>query len=114
MREHRSVLSAGSLTSDPVKNASGDKIADVKEIMVDLRDGNVAYVVVAYGGLMGMGEKLFAVPWDAVRVDQEDKAIVLDLDEEVLKTAPGFDPQHWPDWSDPAWTQSIRTHYGLN
>lgn len=112
--QDRRILSSGSLSTDSVRNTGGVEIADVKEIMIDLVSGRVAYVVISYGGVMGLGDKLFAVPWDAVRVDQENRCLVVDLDEETLASAPGFDKDEWPDFADPNWTRQVHEHYGLD
>lgn len=109
----RRVLSSGSLSGDAVTNAEGDQIADIKDLMIDLDSGRVAYVVVSYGGFLGFGDKLFAVPWQAVRVDQDARTLVIDLDEEVLGSAPGFDKDAWPDFADPGWVRQMDDHYGL-
>ena len=113
METNRKILSADSLAGDPVKNLDGDKVADVKNIMIDLTTGQVAYVVLSYGGFLGVGDKYFAVPWAAVRVDQDDKALVIDLDEDVMSNAPGFDKDDWPDFSSHDWNQHVHAHYGL-
>jgi sporulation protein YlmC with PRC-barrel domain len=112
--DRRAILSASSIAADPVANAAGDKIADVKDVMIDLATGRVAYLVISYGGFLGLGDKLFAVPWSVAKVDQSDQSIVIDLDEEILKTAPGFDPDHWPDIAQSAWNREIHEHYGVD
>lgn len=111
--ERRRILSAGSLASDPVRNPAGEHIGDVKDVMIDLASGHVAYVVVSYGGFMGLGDKLFAIPWRAVRVDQENHSIVVYVDAEKLAAAPGFDKDNWPDFSSPTWLTEIDTYYGV-
>jgi hypothetical protein len=58
--------------------------------------GRLAYVVVSYGGLLGMGDKLFAIPWSAVRWSADKDYFMLNMDKEALKNAPGFDEDHWP------------------
>lgn len=111
--DRRAILSASSIAADPVKNAAGDKIADVKDVMIDLATGRVAYLVISYGGFLGLGDKLFAIPWNVARVDQSDHSIVIDVDEETLKSAPGFDPDHWPDIAQSTWSREIHEHYGV-
>lgn len=59
-----------------------------------------------------MGEKLFAVPWKALTLVQDEKHFLLDVDKEVLESAPGFDKDDWPDFSDPSWGRGIHDHYG--
>ncbi|HEX9854440.1 MAG TPA: PRC-barrel domain-containing protein [Acidimicrobiia bacterium] len=113
MQDLRRVLSAGTLAGDPVKNPTGERIGDVKEVMIDLPTGRVAYLVLSYGGFLGMGDKLFAVPWDVVTIDQDDQAVVVDIDKSELERAPGFDNEAWPDFSDATWTKEIHEHYGV-
>ncbi len=105
-------LSAGTLTGDPVHNLAGESLGKLEEIMIDLSSGRVAYLVLSFGGILGMGNKLFAVPWDAIKVDTEHKAIVLNVSKEVLENAPGFDKDHWPDTSEHAWLMDIYSYYG--
>ena len=111
--EQRMILSAGSIASDPVRNSAGDHIGVLKDLMIELASGRVPYVVVSYGGFLGLGDKLFAMPWRAVRVDQQNKSIVVDLDAEKLAAAPGFDKDNWPDFSSPTWLSEIDTYYGV-
>jgi len=80
--------------------------------MLDVHSGRVAYAVLSFGGFLGMGGKLFAVPWSALTLDTEHKRFVLDIDKERLASAPGFDKDHWPNMADPSWTRSIHSYYG--
>ncbi|MGF1666538.1 MAG: PRC-barrel domain-containing protein [Acidimicrobiia bacterium] len=107
------VLSASTLQGDDVVNPGGEKLGKLKEVMIDITTGNVGYAVLSRGGVMGMGEKLFAVPWSIMTVDGDNEQIVLDVTEEFLDGAPGFDPDHWPEFSSPAWGEDIHRHYGI-
>lgn len=104
-------LSATTITGDTVRNANGDDLGKIHEIVIDLDRGRVAYAVLASGGFLGMGDKFFAIPWDRLRVDLENKEVVLDIDEDLLKNAPGFDKDNWPDTSDSAWVADIYRYY---
>lgn len=107
------VLSASTLNGDEVYNAKGEKLGSVKEIMLDVRNGKVCYAVLSFGGFLGMGEKLFAVPWSSMVVDTEEQRFVFDVDPERLKSAPGFDKDNWPNMADPTWAKTIHTYYGI-
>ncbi len=98
-------LSASTITGDPVKNTNGDDLGNIEEIVIDLDSGRVAYTVLAAGGFLGLGEKFFAIPWDMVSVDMDNKEVILDIDKDLLEKAPGFDKDNWPATSD-------RTHLG--
>lgn len=109
---HTGSLSASSLMSDPVKNHADEKIGDVKDIMIDLERGQVSYVVLAVGGFLGMGEKLFAIPWSALEVDTADHSLRLDASKETFENLEGFDPDNWPDTADREWGRRVHEQFG--
>lgn len=108
------LMGADTLIGDSVVNAQEDDLGDIKEIMLDMRTGQVAYAVLSFGGFLGMGEKLFAVPWQALQLDTVNKRFMLNVDKEKLKNAPGFDPNAWPDMSDVSWSNQIHSFYGTD
>ena len=110
-QKFRRVLSASTLTGDRVRNTEGEDLGKLEEIMIDVVSGKVAYAVLSFGGFLGMGNKLFAVPWHAMTLNERDHEFVLDVDRTTLENAPGFDRDNWPDMSDAAWKSEIRMHY---
>jgi sporulation protein YlmC with PRC-barrel domain len=108
------LMGADTLIGDSVVNGSDDNLGDIKEIMLDMNTGQVAYAVLSFGGFLGMGEKLFAVPWQALHLDTINKRFVLNIDKERLKNAPGFNPDAWPDMSDVTWANQIHSFYGTD
>jgi hypothetical protein len=77
-----------------------------------MNTGRVAYAVLSFGGFLGIADKLFAVPWSALKLDTENKRFILNVDKERLESAPGFDKDHWPDMADPTWQNTINSYYG--
>jgi sporulation protein YlmC with PRC-barrel domain len=112
-KRFRRVLSASTLEGDTVRNPAGDNLGKVDEIMIDIPSGQVAYVVLSFGGVMGLGDKLFAVPWSALRVDEDEKCFILDVSKSTLESAPGFNKDNWPDMSNTTWATEVYTHYGV-
>lgn len=106
------IMGADTLMGNSVVNAQDETLGDIKEIMLDMRSGRVGYAVLSFGGFLGMGEKLFAVPWKALTLDTEHKRFVLNVEKDRLKDAPGFDRHHWPDMADETWASSIHSYYG--
>ena len=106
------LMCASTLTGNDVFNPAGEDLGDVKEIMLDTRSGRVAYAVLSFGGFLGMGDKLFAVPWSALKLDTVNKRFTLNVEKSGLENAPGFDKDKWPDMADQAWVNSIHTYYG--
>ncbi|HSJ28813.1 MAG TPA: PRC-barrel domain-containing protein [Acidimicrobiia bacterium] len=107
------VLSTSTLTGDDVVNREEAKLGNLKDLMIDLDHGRIAYAVLSRGGLAGLGEKLFAVPWVLFEVDGDSHRLILDLSEDVLDNSPGFDPDHWPSFGDREWATQVHEHYGL-
>ena len=106
------LMGANTLIGNDVYNLADEDLGDIKEIMLDMRDGRVAYAVLSFGGFLGMGEKLFAVPWSALTLDTANKRFVLKVDKERLQNAPGFDKDKWPNMADPSWAKEINSYYG--
>ncbi|WP_426191190.1 PRC-barrel domain-containing protein [Massilia sp. DWR3-1-1] len=106
------LMGADTLIGDDVLNRMGENLGDIKEIMIDMQSGKVAYAVLSFGGLLGIGEKLFAVPWQALQLDTANKCFTLDVSKDQLKGAPGFDPAAWPDMEDVQWQNDVSAFYG--
>ena len=109
----RNTLSATTLIGDPVVNRNGESLGKIEDLMIDLSSGRVAYAVLSFGGFLGMGNKLFAVPFRAMKVDTEKHAFVLDVPKDRLKDAPGFDKDNWPDVSDMGYRSQIYSFYNV-
>jgi sporulation protein YlmC with PRC-barrel domain len=107
------VMSASTITGDAVVNANGDKLGQIEELMIDLENGRVAYAVLSFGGFLGIGDKLFAIPFEALELDSENHRFVLDVAREKLEQAPGFDKSRWPDFADPRFGQQVYGYYDI-
>jgi len=106
------LMGADTLMGNDVYNHKDEDLGDIKEIMLDMRTGRVSYAVLSFGGFLGMGEKLFAVPWSALTLDTKHQRFVLNVEKERLKQAPGFDTDKWPNMADQAWAKEIHSYYG--
>jgi sporulation protein YlmC with PRC-barrel domain len=113
-KNYRRVLAASTLDGDKVRNSSGDTLGKLDQIMIDIPSGKIAYAVLTFGGVLGMGNKLFAVPWNALTVDEDEKCLILDVDKKTLENAPGFDKDNWPDMSDTNWGTEVNRYYGTD
>jgi hypothetical protein len=106
-------MDADTLIGDSVVNAAGEDLGEVKAIMLDVESGRIAYAVLSFGGFLGMGNKLFAIPWSALTLDAGEKRFVLDIAKERLNNAPGFDKDHWPSMVDASWATKLHEFYGV-
>ena len=105
------VMAAAALKGDDVLNTAGDKLGTLDEIILDVPSGRIAYAVLSTGGFLGIGDKLFAIPWRALTRDPENECFILDVSKERLEQAPGFDKDHWPTMADETWAREVHTYY---
>jgi len=106
------LMAADSLTGEKVVNETGEHLGTISHIMLDVVAGTISYAVLSFGGLLQIGDKLFAVPWASLALDVDNKWFVLNIDAKRLKEAPGFDRAHWPDMADERWRSEVDGYYG--
>jgi len=106
------VVSASKIIGEAVINRQKENLGKVHELVIDTELGSMAYVVLSFGGFMGLGNKLFAIPWQAFEFSPVEYRLILNVDKERLKNAPGFNPDNWPDFKDRSWGERIHKHYG--
>src|SRR5271169_5617663 len=99
---HPHVLLSSSICHDQVKNAAGESLGKIEDLMIDLDSGRIAFAVLSFGGFLKMGNKLFAIPWDALKLDSAKKGFILNVEKSRLESATGFDKDNWPNMADPA------------
>lgn len=106
------LMGADTLMGEDVYNRMDEDLGDIKEFMLDMQTGQVAYAVLSFGGILGMGNKLFAVPFQALELDTVNKRFILDVSKERLENAPGFDKDNWPDMASAEFSSEIHSYYG--
>jgi sporulation protein YlmC with PRC-barrel domain len=99
-------LTASSVVGDKIYNHLDEDLGDIKEIMLDIEKGSIEYVVLEYGGFLGMGGKFFAIPFKALEIDTKRHAFILRQSKATLEQAPGFDKDHWPETNDHTYSDS--------
>lgn len=111
MNEYR-YRSDVSLRGSKVVNTQGEDLGQIRDLVFDLDTGGIAYAVLSSGGFLSAGDKLFAVPWEAFKVQHDSDHLVLDVPVERLQNAPGFEHDNWPTHADYSFLDSVYSHYG--
>ena len=106
------VLSASSINGTDVANAQGENLGEIKDLMINTNNGHVEYAVLSFGGFLGMGDKLFAMPWKAFSINTADKNFTLNVSKEKLENAPGFDKDNWPTNANHDYLTKVYHHFG--
>ena len=100
------------LLGKDVRNPQGEKLGEINDLIVDVNNDVVHYAVLSFGGFLGVGDKLFAYPLTVFRHASDKDELVLDIDKEKLRRAPGFARNHWPDWASPDYSGAVKRHFG--
>ncbi len=113
MNAMRLPLRMGKLFDKNVVNLQNDKLGQVKDMIID-PEGCISYLLVGYGGTLGIGEKMVPVPWDAIRLQHsgEDMSILLDVPKDRFEGAPYFLDREWSSYASTGWEERIRKYYG--
>lgn len=95
-----------------VTNPKGERLGEIKDLVVDTTNGNVQYAVIGMGGFLGVGDKLFAYPLERFEHSTERGKLLLNVDKDKMKSAPGFDDKSWPDFGAAAYRGQVDSFYG--
>ena len=104
-RSHR----VSKIVGSEVRNKAGDKIGEIRDLMID-NNGTIRLAIVSTGGFLGVGDQLHAVPWDLLTLGPKDDHI-LDIDKAHLQATPGFTSKTWPNLGDDHWMADNRRYY---
>ena len=108
------IMDAATLRGNKAVNAAGEDFGKIEAIMLDVESGRIAYAVLSFGGFLGMGAKLFALPWAVLTLDAAEKRFIIDVSKEKLENAEGFDKDHWPTMADLEWATRLHSYYNVN
>ncbi len=108
----RTIARGKDVVDSSVKNPRGEDLGSIKDVMIDINEGCIAYAALSFGGIMGLGDKLFAIPWAALQYNAADDYFVLDVPRDQLENAPGFDKNNWPTTAEREWLTRMYSHYG--
>lgn len=110
-RDKSGVMKASNVIGKKVQNEEGKRLGEIKDLVIDPEEGGINYAVLEFGGFLGMGDKYFAVPWEALQLSDKQDYFILNVNKKDLKTAPGFDKNNWPDMSNEKWAVTIYEFY---
>lgn len=108
------MLSATTITGTKVKNRRNEDIGKIQDLMINLEEGNIEYAVLSFGGFLGIGDKYFAVPMQALQFTRkdDDHIITMNVTKEKLENAPGFDKDNWPKEARTEFIDKMYKYYG--
>jgi len=105
------IVKASEVIGVKVQNKAGEHMGEITEVVIDKTQGKINYLVLDFGGVLGFGNKFFAMPWGLFTYNTDKDCFIINIDKERLKNAPGFDKSDWPDFSLPEYISSITEYY---
>jgi len=105
-------LTATSIIGDRIENPQGEDLGKIDNVMINVHTGVIEYAVVEFGSFLGVGGKLFAIPFQELKLDGTRKKFIMNRDKEYLKEAPGFDKDHWPATNEHTYFDNVNLYYG--
>ncbi|WP_141262539.1 PRC-barrel domain-containing protein [Komagataeibacter diospyri] len=112
MTDKHDLISSDKVEGTSVYSPSGEKLGTVKYFMVDKISGDVAYVVMSFGGFLGMGNSYHPLPWKNLHYDKDRGGYIVALTREQLEAAPAYAEDTSPDWTNSQYGSQVDTYYG--
>ncbi len=102
------LVRASEMMNKAVYNSNEEQVGTIYDVVLDQKSGKIAYVALSTGGFLGLGDKMFAVPYDAfsTRIQDEERVCVLNVSQESLESAQGFNQDNWPNQADSTWMKN--------
>jgi hypothetical protein len=109
--ETAAVISAAKVTGTAVFNTEGEQLGEIHDVMLDKRSGKIAYAVLSFGGLLGIGQRYHPLPWAILKYDTRQGGYVVGIPIDQLKDAPTYAASETPAWADRAYEARIHDYY---
>ncbi|MEY9389499.1 hypothetical protein ABIF93_007756 [Bradyrhizobium japonicum] len=100
------------MCTDPT-GTDGQKVGYIERVMIDKVSGKVSYAVLSFGGLLGIGDDHYPLPWQALKYDTDLGGYVTGITQDQLRGAPKYADESAWNWSDPARARSVNAYYGV-
>ena len=102
---HRNLISSDRVVGTPVRRSNGDTIGKIERLMIEKVSGKVVYAVMSFGGVLGLGEDYYTLPWGVLHYNTDLDAYEVNLSEDQLRGAPrrtaeGHDPSFDREWEE--------------
>lgn len=104
------LISSHKIDGTTVRTRDGDSLGAVSTFKIDRRTGQVTYVVLRIGGLLGIGQHFYPVPWSALTYDAENVAYIVSMDKRLLEGGPSFTGSSEPVF-DRAYANRVSSYY---
>jgi hypothetical protein len=110
-RETAGLIGSDKVEGTTVYDARGEKMGSIERVMINKRSGQVAYAVLSFGGILGLGSDYYPIPWNSLKYDTTLGGYRTDITEAQLQGAPKYSGEQW-DWEDRERGRQVYEYYG--
>lgn len=110
--ETATLIASDKVEGTAVYDRGANRLGTVRNVMIDKRSGQVAYVIISFGGFLGIGEQYHPLPWKSLTYDRGMGGYVVDISRDQLEAAPHYAADEEP-WGDPGYGRQVDEYYGL-
>lgn len=113
--ETAALIASDKVEGTAVYDPRGNRLGSIDTVMIRKVEGEVAYAVLSFGGLLGIGTEYYPLPWSQLRYDTELDGYVISVTAEQLEGAPRYEGRSVSDWAraDANWANKVDDYYGL-
>jgi sporulation protein YlmC with PRC-barrel domain len=104
------LISASKVQGTAVYDVGGERLGHVEDVMLHKLSGQVAFAVLSFGGVLGLGEKHSPLPWSVLTFDPERNGYVVPLSKERLREGPAFNRDELSN-DDNGWGARVNDFY---
>ena len=110
-RQPASLIASDRVEGTAVFRPDGSRLGTIKRVMIDKRRGVVAYAVLSFGGLLGLGDDYFPLPWAMLTYNEEMGGYCVDVSDDQLARAPKMTTDL--DFGDRVQEAALYDYYGF-
>jgi len=105
------LISSDKVEGTAVYNTAGEHLGSIYNVMINKESGKVAYAVMSFGGILGIGSDYHPLPWNQLTYDRRQGGYVVKLTREQLERAPAYSRSETDRWNDPEYPRGIDAYY---
>ena len=99
------------IVGQKVVSQNGEDLGSIDNLVIG-DDGQVQYVILAKGGVLGVGAEYVPIPWQAANLRMHEDKLTASIDKQQLDNAPSFEGENWGQIASPQYEQEVHGYFG--